>query len=174
MSTIEQNDNKSQVTHTTHIGNVMGQVQIKVNPRFLYAIGLGPVYGQKRWNKMSLKQIVGQKTYSTWVDMLRRLVPEGRTHRLAPLVAGMMQVALAIAYEKYGADPEEGSVAQVLLLASEAYDPSEAEDLIELVAQLFDDANVGYERTSSRGDDYSIVESAVYEFIHWFDMPWEA
>lgn len=123
---------------------------------------------------MSLKQIVGQETYSAWVDMLRRLVPDGRTHRLAPLVAGMVQVASAIAYEKYGNDPEEGSVAQILLLASEISDPSEAEELSDLVAQLFDDANVGYERTSSRGDDYSIVESAVYEFIHWYDMPWEA
>jgi hypothetical protein len=123
---------------------------------------------------MSLKQIVGQETYSTWVDMLRRLVPDGRTHRLAPLVAGMLQVASKIVYEKYGNDPEEGSVAQILLLASEISDPSEAEELSDLVAQLFDDANVGYERTSSRGDDYSIVESAVYEFIHWYDMPWEA
>ncbi len=123
---------------------------------------------------MSLKQIVGQTTYSVWVDMLRQLVPEGRTHRLAPLVAGMVQHATKIVYEKYGDEPEEGSVAQVLLLAIEAYDPSETEDLSELVAQLFDDANVGYERTSSRGDDYSIVESAIYEFIHWYDMPWEA
>lgn len=123
---------------------------------------------------MSLKQIVGQETYSTWVDMLRRLVPEGRTHRLAPLVAGMVQFASAIAYEKFGDDPVEGSVAHVLLLSSEACDPSEAEELSDLVAQLFDDANVGYKRTSSRGDDYSVVESAVYEFIHWYDMPWEA
>ncbi len=123
---------------------------------------------------MSLKQIVGQTKYSVWVDMLRQLVPEGRTHRLAPLVAGMLQHATTIVYEKYGDEPEEGSVAQVLLLATEAYDPSEAEDLSELVAQLFDDANVSYERTSSRSDDYSIVERAIYEFIHWYDMPWEA
>ena len=51
---------------------------------------------------MSLKQIVGQKIYTVWVEMLRQLVPDGRTHRLAPLVAGMLQYAANIAYEKYG------------------------------------------------------------------------
>jgi hypothetical protein len=36
--------------------------------------------------KKNLKTIVGQETYGVWVDMLRRLVPEGRTHRLAPMI----------------------------------------------------------------------------------------
>lgn len=68
---------------------------------------------------MSLKQIVGQKTYSVWVEMLRQLVPEGRTHRLAPLVAGMLQFASDMAYQKYGNNPDEGSVAEVLFMASD-------------------------------------------------------
>jgi hypothetical protein len=59
-------------------------------------------------------------------------------------------------------------------MASELYDPAEAEELSELVAQLFVDAEVSFERVSSRGDDYSVIESAIYEFIHWYDMPWEA
>ncbi len=123
---------------------------------------------------MSLKQIVGQKTYSVWVEMLRQLVPEGRTHRLAPLVAGMLQFASDMAYQKYGDNPDEGSAAEVLFMASELYDPAEAEELSELVEQLFTDAKVNFERVSARGDEYSIIESAIYEFIHWYDMPWEA
>jgi hypothetical protein len=82
---------------------------------------------------MSLKQIVGQKTYSVWVEMLQQLVPQGRTHRLAPLVAGMLQYASDMAYQKYGDNPAEGSVAQALFMASEVYDPAEAEELSELV-----------------------------------------
>lgn len=41
--------------------------------------------------KQSLQEVVGAQTYTSWVDMLRRLAPDGRTHRLAPLVAGMLQ-----------------------------------------------------------------------------------
>jgi hypothetical protein len=123
---------------------------------------------------MSLKQIVGQKTYSVWVEMLQQLVPEGRTHRLAPLVAGMLQYASDMAYQKYGDNPAESSAAQVLFMASELYDPAEAKELSELVEQLFTDAKVNFERVSSRGDEYSVIESTIYEYIHWYDMPWEA
>jgi hypothetical protein len=31
----------------------------------------------------SLQTIVGQETYTVWKKMLRELVPDGRTHRLA-------------------------------------------------------------------------------------------
>ena len=123
---------------------------------------------------MSLKQIVGQKTYSVWIEILQQLVPGGRTHRLAPLVAGMLQYASNMAYQKYGDNPAEGSAAQVLFMASEVYDPAEAEELSKLVEQLFADAKVRFERVSSRGDGYSVIESAIYEYIHWYDMPWEA
>ena len=124
---------------------------------------------------MSLQEIVGKETYTVWVAMLRQLVPDGRTHRLAPLVAAMLQYASTLASEKYGDNPEEGSAAQILLEASEAYDPEEALELLsELVQGLFEEAGVKFRRTSSRGDDYSIAESAIYEFIHWHDMPWES
>jgi len=43
-----------------------------------------------------------------------------------------------------------------------------------LIAQLLEDANVSAERVSARGGNYSIIESTIYEFIHWYDMPWEA
>ena len=124
---------------------------------------------------MKLKNIVGECTYKVWIDMLRKLVPEGRTHRLAPLIAGMLQYAMDIAYENYGDAPPEGSVAYDLLMASEIYDPSEASELLsEVLNHLFEDAGVTHERVSSQGDEYSIATSAIYEFIHWYDMPWEA
>ena len=125
--------------------------------------------------KRSLKTLVGDNTYAVWIEMLRNLVPASRTHRLASLIAGMLQYAVTIAYDVYGDDPEEGSVAHSLLSASEMYDHEKAfEDLIDIVAQLFKDAGVEYERVSSRGDRYSIAESIFYEFVHWYDMPWEA
>jgi hypothetical protein len=123
----------------------------------------------------SLKTIVGSETYRVWINMLRSLVPEGRTHRLAPLVAGMLQYAAAIAYEKYGADTEEGSVAYSLVMAPDTGDPEEVMgELLDITERLFDDAGVPYGRASRRGDQYSVAESAIYEFVHWYDMPWEA
>ena len=119
----------------------------------------------------SLKTVVGPQTYSVWVDMLRALVPEGRTHRLAPLVAGMLQYALSLANEQ---DVDEDSVAQSLLRSADAMEVTEVEELLEdVVAQLFKDAGVHYKRVNARGQDYSIAESIYEEYIHWFDMPWE-
>ncbi len=120
--------------------------------------------------KRSLKAVVGEETYAVWVAMLKTLVPSGRTHRLAPLVAAMLQYAL----EQTDESPEEGSVAEALVSASETGDPSETEDLIgDVVAQLFKDAGVDYRRTNARGQPYSIAEQAYLEFTEWFNMPWE-
>ena len=124
--------------------------------------------------KRSLQTIVGQKTYTVWTDMLHSLVPDGRTHRLAPMIAGMLQYASIAAYEKYGDNPKEGSVGHSLLLASEGNAPDEDTDLIEVVEQLFKDADVGYERVNRRGEAYSIAYSAIHEFVHWHSMLWES
>jgi hypothetical protein len=106
--------------------------------------------------------------------MLRELVPEGRTHRLAVMVAGMLQYAVAIAGAKSAKEKREESLAFSLLEASDATDPSEVEELIDdAVVQLFKDAKVRFERTNARGDKYSLAEDSYEEFIHWFDMPWE-
>lgn len=123
----------------------------------------------------SLESLVGQDTYMVWVKMLRKLVPDGRTHRLAPLIAGMLQYAAAIAYEQAENASEQNSVAQTLVAASEVGDPESAQEyLADLLQQLFRDAHVPYQRSSSRGDDYSIAESAIAEFINWYNMPWES
>ncbi len=124
--------------------------------------------------KRSLKTVVGEETYSIWVAMLRALVPEGRTHRLSILIAGMLQYAYVVADEKRKKDIEDGSVEDSLLSAGETGNPEEAEEAIgDVVKQLFKDAGVEYQRTSARGDHYSITESVYAEFVSWFDMPWE-
>ena len=131
-----------------------------------------PVTVKRKRSTRSLEAVVGAEVYRTWVSMLRALVPDGRTHRLAPLVAAMLQYALIRAEEKQ--DDDENSVAQSLLDSTEVSDPSEVKELLhDAVTQLFKDAHVEYRRTSSRGYQYSIVEDAYAEYLHWFDMPWE-
>ena len=122
----------------------------------------------------SLRDVVGTDTYEAWVRMLRKLVPDGRTHRLAVMVAGMLQYAAAMATADGEREEEKHSLASSLLEATEVSDPSEVEDLIhDAVVQLFKDAKVRFERTNARGDKYSLAEDSYEEFIHWFDMPWE-
>ena len=119
----------------------------------------------------SLQQVVGSVTYTTWVDMLRRLVPNGRTHRLAPLVAGMLQYATLLANDMNNEEP----VVQRLQEAAEAYDPEEAKPLLlPVIDQLFADAGVSYQRTNARGRGYSIADEIIYEYVQWYDMPWES
>ena len=127
-----------------------------------------------RKRKQSLEAVVGSQTYAVWVDMLRRLVPDGRTHRLAPLVAAMLSYAAEVAAEQDQDDDDEDSVAQILRDVAEITDPAESPELMGLVAQLFKDAQVKHQRESSRGVQYSIAEDAIIEFIHWYDMPWES
>ena len=119
----------------------------------------------------SLQQVVGSVKYTTWVDMLRRLVPDGRTHRLAPLVAGMLQYATLLANDMNNEEP----VVQRLQEAAEAYDPEEAKPLLlPVIDQLFADAGVSYQRTNARGRGYSIADEIIYEYVQWYDMPWES
>ncbi|MEW6557208.1 MAG: hypothetical protein AB1349_07630 [Elusimicrobiota bacterium] len=124
-------------------------------------------------NQSSLKEIVGSKVYSVWIDMLSKLVPDGRTHRLAPTIASMLRYASEVAYEKYGDPPEEGSIAYSLQIAQETdYDES-MNLLLPIVEKLFKDARVNPKRKSVRGEVYSIAEAAIQEFVNWYNMPWE-
>lgn len=128
-----------------------------------------------RQRSRSLQDVVGPEIYAMWVNMLHRLAPEGRTHRLAVVVAGMLQYAYLIAADNLNEDLEEGSVAQALLDSGEGGDPEEvAEYLYDVVDRLFKDAKVRHKRTSARGEDYSIAESALEVYVCWFDMPWES
>lgn len=135
-------------------------------------LGVTVATGAQR--RRSLKSVVGEKTYSVWTEMLHQLVPQGRTHRLAPLVAGMLQYASAIAYEKFGDEPAEGSVAHSLLFALEHGEPDQAQaTLSDVVVRLFEDSKVDYRRIAARGDEYNLIDSVIAELFGWESMPWE-
>jgi hypothetical protein len=130
---------------------------------------------KKGHSRLRLKEIVGDQVYAVWTDMLGRLVPQGRTHRLAPMIAAMLHYALAIAAEKDDNGNEEGSVTQRLI---SAYDNGYGEEtegrLLPLIQNLFRDAGVEYERISKAGEHYSIAEEAVNEFVSWYEYPWDS
>ena len=125
-------------------------------------------------SKRSLKDVVGKETYSIWVDMLRILVPDGRTHHLSVVIAGMLQYALEIAEGIKNRNEDEHSVAMSLIEATESSNPEDAKGLLhDVVSRLFEDAGVTFERTSKRGEQYSIADQAYNEFVSWFDYPWD-
>ena len=125
-------------------------------------------------SKRSLQDVVGKETYTVWVDMLRDLVPDGRTHRLSVVVAGMLQYATDKAVEIKHRNEEEHSVAMSLIDAAEAGYPEHIKELIhDVVDRLFKDAGVSYERISKRGEHYSIADETYNEFSSWYDYPWD-
>ena len=125
-------------------------------------------------SKRSLQDVVGKETYAVWVDMLRELVPDGRTHRLSVVVAGMLHYALDKAMEIKHRNEEEHSVAMSLIDADDAGNPDDIKELIhDVVDKLFKDAGVDYERVSKRGEHYSIADEVYNEFAGWFDYPWD-
>src|SRR5919108_3144650 len=107
----------------------------------------------KSTSRQSLKDVVGEKTYSVWVDMLRMLVPEGRTHRLSVVIAGMLQYTFEIAYDIENKNENEHSAAMSIIDATETANVDDIKGLIhDLVDRLFMDAGVAYERISKRGE----------------------
>ena len=127
-----------------------------------------------RGSERTLESIVGPETYGVWVAMLAALVPGGRSHRLVPLIGGMLQYASGLAYRKFKRKPPKNSAAVSLLDALEDPDPESAlGEISDIVERLFRDANVPHGRTNHRGDAYSIVDAAVAEFVQWDLMPWE-
>ena len=125
-------------------------------------------------SKRSLQDVVGKETYSIWVDMLRELVPDGRTHRLSVVIAAILQYALDKSVKIKHRNEEEHSVAMSLIDADDAGYPDGIKALIhDVVDRLFKDAGVSYERISKRGEQYSIADEAYNEFARWFDYPWD-
>jgi hypothetical protein len=123
--------------------------------------------------KRSLQDVVGENMYSAWVDMLRRLVPDGRTHRLSVLLAGMLQYALTLAEELNEDELEEELVAVSLINANEMGPDEIKDELHDVMTRLFKDAGVTFDRVSKRGELYSIADEAYDEFVRWYDYPWD-
>ena len=99
----------------------------------------------------SLKSVVGSTTYEVWIRMLQQLIPEGRTHRIAPLIAGMLQYATLISLEKYE-DKNKETVAHNLVIAEEMSDFDEIKKILsEPLQQLFNDSNTIYNKMNYQG-----------------------
>lgn len=83
-------------------------------------------------------------------------------------VGGMIQYAAEITYKK---DPE----LYERLFEFTDYDDYDVanKQLAPYVERLFKDAKVKSKRVNSRGQPYSIVESALMEHERWDYMPWE-
>jgi hypothetical protein len=123
----------------------------------------------------SLRAVVGARVYNVWLEMLRRLVPHGRTHRLSILVASCLQYAAELAGEKWRIhEPPAGSAASILLEARQGGDPDQAESAVSVLAErLLEDAGVRFKRVNRRGQQYSIADDAAIEFLRWENPPWE-
>ena len=127
-----------------------------------------------------LRSLVGEPIFSAWLETLRTIVPDGRTHRLAVVIAGMLAHA-AEAARRLPRSRRRGPLVDMLIDPTEVCstaneytsDDGPFHPLEDLVVGLFLDAGVEHRRMNSRGDGYSIISSAVYEYLHWFDMPWE-
>lgn len=123
----------------------------------------------------TLAAVVGPQTYSVWVDMLRTLVPYGRTPRLSVVIAGMLQYAADVGYRSTHGKAPQGSVAASLLTTSEGVDAEEiGRELGDVLRRLLRDAKVSATRVSARGDRYSILDDAIHEYLYWESMPWES
>jgi hypothetical protein len=123
-------------------------------------------------SKDCFQSIVGAATYQVWVDMLQKVVSEGRTHNLAPLVAGMLQYAYQVALET---DTVEDDVADAFV--NEIDEPFQIagipKPIWQATRQLFQEAGVHASHRSAHGDSTSVMEDAFEEFIHWHDYSWE-
>ena len=124
-------------------------------------------------SKRSLQDVVGKETYEVWVNMLRELVPDGRTHRLSVIIAGMLHYATAIAEQFDEDELEEDSVALSLINANEMGPDEIKDELHDVMKRLFKDAGVTYDRVSKRGEPYSVADEAYNEYFSWYDYPWD-
>jgi hypothetical protein len=120
-----------------------------------------------------IKDVVGSKNYSVWLEMLKRLVPYGRTHRLSVVVASMLQVAYEIAQEKEESNAKARQLSSIFESACEHDEENGIKPLLKITEQLFKDAGVGFKRVNRKGQGYSIAEEAIHQFLNWDAMPWE-
>jgi hypothetical protein len=121
-----------------------------------------------------IKDVVGSKNYSVWLAMLKRLVPYGRTHRLSVVVASMLQVAYEIAQEKEESNAKARQLSSIFESACEHDEENGIGPLLKITEQVFKDVGVGFKRVNRKGQGYSIAQEAVYQFLNWDAMPWEA
>jgi hypothetical protein len=120
------------------------------------------------------KEIVGAQSYSAFLNLLKEIGPDARTHRISVVIAAIMRFALM----KVPRDCGEGTLGKALVaLDEEPYLVAEESEEYQLVFDLIDglcrEAGIHNLRESSRGTPYSVAESAIAEYTEWYNMPWE-
>jgi hypothetical protein len=120
------------------------------------------------------KKIIGNPSYSVFIDQLRVIGSDARTHRISVVIAAMLGFALENVY----LDGEDGTLCRALVaLDQEPYLVAEAsedyEQLFELIDEICREAYLRNLRESARGGLYSIAENAIAEYASWYNMPWE-
>ena len=120
------------------------------------------------------KEIIGDQHFPSFFAILKDIGPEARTHRISVVIASMLRFAV----NQLPADCEDGSLDQALLTLDEepclVHEQSDEYEMVfDLIDGLCNDAGMINERQSSRGEEYSIAENAILEFVAWYNMPWE-
>ena len=120
------------------------------------------------------KDIIGENFFLLFLNLLKEIGPDARTHRISVVIASILRYAV----NRLPTDCEDGSLAQALLmLDEEPYLAHEESDEFKMVFDLIDDlcneTGMMNLRESARGEDYSIAENAILEYATWFNMPWE-
>jgi len=120
------------------------------------------------------KKIIGNPSYSQFINLLQVIGPDARTHRISVVIAAMLRFAL----EKADREGEDETLGMALAALDEepylaAGESEEYERLFELVDEICREAGLHNLRQSARGASYSIAENAIAEYASWYNMPWE-
>lgn len=121
-----------------------------------------------------LKDIIGNEQYSSFLELLKEIGPDARTHRISVVIASILRFAV----NKLPPDCDEGTLSQALIILDEEpyladEQPDEYELVYSVIGSICTEAGMQNERQSSRGDGYSIADNAIMEYTAWYNMPWE-
>lgn len=115
-----------------------------------------------------IEAIVGSEMYTAWIDMLKILGPDGRTHRLSILVASMLGYTHQVSIRKKTPLTESFEMA----FSSGTYEKVLSE-LYPFVCDLLTKSQIKWERVNAKGQRYDLAEESVRHFFLWRQMPWE-
>lgn len=117
------------------------------------------------------EKLVDKSEYNSFLNMLKTIGPESRTHRISVFIAGFLRYA----FTKIGSDPtDDGIEAALVKLDDDVYHEGEKRDMVlQLIGELCEEAGIKNERVSAEEVEYSIAENALDEYSRWYNMKWE-
>ncbi len=113
-----------------------------------------------------INEIVSNQEYDVWIKMLKKLEPSAGAQELAAFIACILEYVWLIADERA---PNHDTSTEFMGLIDMLRDYGEkCFNIFEpIVEKLFYDADVSFKRTSSFGDEYSIIVLSIEEFLSW-------